>query len=242
MKRGGQRIHLGLESLLLRGGRRGAEPGVAAPQAVRLVDDELAGREVGADVPQRVAEPGGGQDAGEDGQEHGEGGRGQGRPGPGPVAAEVAQGEPHRDRRPASHGRGHRDAQRGEYQAADGGGDNAREQQHTGSVVQGGVPAAREREAAEAGREQGQAGPGAATSRPGWGRAPGQGRDHRHPGRRPGLPGGGGHGGDHRQQHGHGQRRPWQAERVDDMARRRLQVRYVREPGGEAEPGAGQRS
>src|ERR1019366_9105059 len=78
------------------------------------VDDDLIRGQVGPGVVEDVPEPPRGKDGDEDGDQHTEAYRGERRARAGPVARQVTQGQPHRDRGvPAESGQ-HRQAQRGQ--------------------------------------------------------------------------------------------------------------------------------
>jgi hypothetical protein len=139
--------------------------------ALLRVDDQLAAGQVGAGPGQRIAEIDAGDEADPHGREHGECDRRQRGTGPRPVADQVAQRDPDRDRQPrAGSGRQHGDGQRGEQDDADDHGDQAGQQEQRAPLA--GVPLARhpgqaagERQARNADREHDDAGHGGAVHR-----------------------------------------------------------------------------
>ena len=165
------------------------------PSSARARRYSLAAGQVGADPVERIVELDAGDDADPHGQEHGERGRRQRGTGPGPVADQVAQRDPDRDRQPrARPGRQHADGQRGEQDDADDGGDQAGQQEQRVPVAAL-PPATRLRPPAnarhaDAGREHDDAGQGGAVHRLGRRGAAGQRGHHRHA-RPSSWPGGG---------------------------------------------------
>ena len=104
--------------------------------ALLRVDDQLAAGQVGAGPVERIVELDAGDDADGHGQEHGERGRRQRGAGPGPVADQVAQRDPDRDRQPRSRpGCQHADAQRGEQDDPGDHGDQAGQQEQRAALL-----------------------------------------------------------------------------------------------------------
>jgi hypothetical protein len=101
---------------LLGHGIRGRRYAVGARAQTRRVDDHFIGGKVRSEVVERVGVPAGRQQRDQHGDEDGKADRGQRRTGAGAVPAEVAQRDPHADRRASGEPAEQGDADRCEQQ------------------------------------------------------------------------------------------------------------------------------
>ena len=163
--------------------------------SVGRVNDDLVRRHVGPGVVQDVPEPGRGFHADEDGDQHAEADRGEGRARAGPVAGQVAQGQPDRDRgAPAEPGQC-RQAEGGQQDHRHDEGDEADDEPEHSAAATAAAAAAGVGQQDEGADSERDTGHGRAVHLPRRSGPPGQGGDDGDPGDRAGRPRGGEEGG-----------------------------------------------